>query len=48
MAMRRLHPANHERLFVTPPARFHAAVADQQVATTTALTPLHGERVVLR
>lgn len=47
MTMRRLNPANHERLYVTPPTRFRAAVEDQQVATTP-LTPRHGERTVLR
>ncbi|RLV50670.1 MBL fold metallo-hydrolase [Nocardioides mangrovicus] len=46
MALRRVHPRNHRHFFITPPTRFHAAVADLGVATRP-LTPLFGERQVL-
>jgi L-ascorbate metabolism protein UlaG (beta-lactamase superfamily) len=46
VALRRLHPENHRRLFVTPPVRFHRAVEDLGV-DTLALTPAHGERLEL-
>ncbi len=46
LALRRLKPANHHRLFVTPPQRFHRAAAETGLAAVT-LTPAFGERVVL-
>ena len=46
IAMRRLHPASHHRLFVTPPERFRRALADAAPGTL-ALTPAFGERVLL-
>jgi L-ascorbate metabolism protein UlaG (beta-lactamase superfamily) len=46
LALRRLHPANHRRLFVAPPQRFLLALAESGLATTP-LTPGFGERVVL-
>jgi len=46
IGLRRLRPGNHRQLFVSPPARFHEAVREQEVATVP-LTPSVGERVVL-
>ncbi|GAA5149297.1 MBL fold metallo-hydrolase [Nocardioides marinquilinus] len=46
LALRRLSPANHHRLFVTPPQRFHEA-ADAAGLAATPLTPAFGERVPL-
>ncbi|QCW50669.1 MBL fold metallo-hydrolase [Nocardioides dongxiaopingii] len=46
LALRRLHPRNHDRLFVTPPQRFHRAAQDTGLAAVT-LTPGFGERVEL-
>ncbi|MCW2757728.1 MAG: hypothetical protein JWO46_1474 [Nocardioidaceae bacterium] len=46
VALRRLHPENHRRLFVTPPLRFHRAIEDLGV-DTLALTPVHGTRLAL-
>ena len=46
MAMRRLHPANHQRLFETPPERFREAVAEV-AGGVTALTPAHAETLDL-
>lgn len=44
VGLRRLAPANHERLFVTPGRRFAAALARSPAAV---LLPGHGERVTL-
>lgn len=46
LALRRLKPANHHRLFVTPPQRFRRAAARSGLAAVP-LTPAFGERVVL-
>lgn len=46
LALRRLKPANHHQLFVTPPQRFHRAAAERGLDAVT-LTPAFGERVPL-
>ena len=46
IGLRHLRPDNHQRLFLTPPMRFHEAVRRQGVATRP-LTPAVGERVAL-
>ncbi|MFB9312142.1 MBL fold metallo-hydrolase [Nocardioides plantarum] len=46
LALRRLRPANHRRLFVSPPQRFHRAARESGL-DAVALTPAFGERVVL-
>lgn len=46
LALRRLKPANHHRLFVTPPQRFHQAAREAGLAAVP-LTPAFGERVGL-
>jgi L-ascorbate metabolism protein UlaG (beta-lactamase superfamily) len=46
LALRRLRPANHRRLFVTPPQRFRRAARDTGLDAVP-LTPAFGERVVL-
>ncbi|MGI9155338.1 MAG: MBL fold metallo-hydrolase [Marmoricola sp.] len=46
MTLRQLKPANHQLLFVTPPARFRQAVVDTGVKTEP-LTPEHGLRLEL-
>lgn len=46
LALKRLKPANHHRLFVTPPQRFHRAALQSGLDATT-LTPAFGERVEL-
>lgn len=47
LALKRLRPANHQHLFVTPPQRFHLAARAADLAART-LTPGFGERVELR
>ncbi|MEO9323805.1 MBL fold metallo-hydrolase [Nocardioides sp. C4-1] len=46
LALRRLHPANHHRLFVTPPQRFVRALAER-CPDVAPLTPGFGEPVAL-
>lgn len=46
MALKRLRSANHHRLFVTPPQRYHQAAREAGLAAVP-LTPAFGERVVL-
>lgn len=46
IGLRRLRPDNHQRLFLTPPMRFHEAVREQGIAAVP-LTPTVGERVEL-
>lgn len=44
LALKRLHPRNHHRLFVTPPQRFLRA-AEQTGLEAVPLTPGFGERI---
>jgi hypothetical protein len=46
LALKRLKPANHHKLFVTPPQRFHRAARESGLSAMT-LTPAFGERVEL-